>query len=52
MFAGIVASVLLVLFVGCWIWAYLPGRKADFDAAAALVFEDAPAENRDPERAS
>ena len=40
MLSGIVAIVLLVLFVGCWIWAWRPARKRDFDAAARLALDD------------
>ena len=40
MLSGIVTAVLLVLFIGGWIWAWRPARKADFDAAARLPLED------------
>lgn len=40
MLSGIVTAVLLVLFVGGWIWAWRPARKAEFDAAAQLPLTD------------
>ena len=40
MLSGIVTSVLLVLFIAGWIWAWRPARKADFDAAAQLPLHD------------
>ncbi|MDO5609722.1 MAG: cbb3-type cytochrome c oxidase subunit 3 [Pseudomonadota bacterium] len=40
MVSGIVTAILLVLFVGGWIWAWSPKRKASFDAAARLPLDD------------
>ena len=40
MFSGIVTTILLVLFVGGWIWAWSPRRKGDFDAAARLQLDE------------
>ena len=40
MLSGIVTSVLLVLFIVGWVWAWRPARKADFDAAAQLPLGD------------
>lgn len=41
MLSGIVTTVLLVLFLVGWAWAWRPARKADFDAAAMLpLIED------------
>jgi len=40
MLSGIVTSVLLVLFIVGWVWAWRPARKADFDAAAQLPLND------------
>lgn len=40
MISGIVTAILLVLFVGGWIWAWSPKRKASFDAAARLPLDD------------
>ena len=34
MISGIVTTVLLVLFLAGWIWAWSPKRKREFDAAA------------------
>jgi cytochrome c oxidase cbb3-type subunit 4 len=38
--SGIVTAVLIVLFVGVWIWAYSKRRKSSFDAAARMPLED------------
>ena len=40
MVSGIVTGILLLLFVAGWIWAWRPSRKAEFDAAARLPFDD------------
>ena len=40
MVAGIVTALLLVLFVGGWIWVWRPSRKAEFDAAACLPLKE------------
>ena len=40
MLSGIVSLVLLVLFVGGWIWAWRPSRRAEFEAAARLPLAD------------
>jgi cytochrome c oxidase cbb3-type subunit 4 len=40
MVSGVITAVLLVLFIGGWIWAWSPRRKADFDAAAKLPLSD------------
>lgn len=40
MVSGIVTGILLVLFVGGWIWVWRPARKAEFDAAARLPLDD------------
>jgi len=40
MLTGIVTSFLLLLFLAGWAWAWSPRRKADFDAAARLPFDD------------
>ena len=41
MLSGIVTSILLVLFLAGWVWAWSPRRRADFDAAAMLPLDDA-----------
>jgi cytochrome c oxidase cbb3-type subunit 4 len=38
--SGIVTAVLLTVFLGAWIWAWRPARKAAFDAAARLPLEE------------
>ena len=40
MIAGLFTAALLVLFIGGWIWAWSPRRKAGFDAAARLPLDD------------
>ncbi|QCO68320.1 cbb3-type cytochrome c oxidase subunit 3 [Luteimonas yindakuii] len=40
MVSGIVTVILLLLFVGGWIWAWSPRRKRDFDEAARLPLAD------------
>ncbi|MFS8137668.1 MAG: cbb3-type cytochrome oxidase subunit 3 [Thermomonas sp.] len=42
MLSGIVTSIMLVLFVVGWAWAWNPRRKAAFDEAAQLPFNDVP----------
>ena len=37
---GILTAVLLVSFIGLWVWAWSHRRKADFDASAALPLEE------------
>jgi len=52
MWSGIVTAVLLLLFIGICIWAFSPGRKRDFDAAARLpLSDDPPATGEEPKRA-
>jgi cytochrome c oxidase cbb3-type subunit IV len=36
MISGIITAVLMVLFLGGWVWLWRPQRKAEFDAAAQL----------------
>jgi cytochrome c oxidase cbb3-type subunit 4 len=45
MISGIVTSLLLVMFIGGWAWAWSPRRKTDFDEAARLPLGD---EAREP----
>ncbi len=40
MISGIVTSILLVAFVGGWIWVWSPDRKREFDAAARLPLDE------------
>lgn len=37
---GVSTAVLLATFVGGWIWAWRPGQRAAFEAAARLPLED------------
>jgi len=45
MLSGIVTSILLVLFLVGWAWAWSPRRKADFDAAARLALDEPAQDN-------
>jgi cytochrome c oxidase cbb3-type subunit IV len=40
MISGIVAALLLAVFIGAWIWAWRPARRRAFDAAARLPLEE------------
>ncbi len=40
MVAGIVTTLLLVVFIAGWAWAWSPRRKPAFDAAARLPLSD------------
>jgi cytochrome c oxidase cbb3-type subunit 4 len=40
MISGILIALMLVLFVGLFVWAYTPGRKQRFNEAAALALVD------------
>ena len=40
MTSGIVTAVLLVLFLGGWVWAWRPARRAEFEAAARIPLQD------------
>ncbi len=50
MISGIVTSVLLVVFVGGWIWVWSPRRKSEFDAAARLPLEESSTPAQEPQR--
>ena len=39
MLSGIITGLLLLLFIGGWIWAWRPARKPGFDAAARMPLE-------------
>lgn len=40
MLAGIIAGILLALFIGGWIYVWSPKRREEFDAAARLPLDD------------
>ncbi|MDH5829381.1 cbb3-type cytochrome c oxidase subunit 3 [Luteimonas sp. M1R5S18] len=40
MISGIVTAILLLCFLGGWIWAWSPRRKRDFEDAARLPLDD------------
>ncbi|MGY1409617.1 MULTISPECIES: cbb3-type cytochrome oxidase subunit 3 [unclassified Luteimonas] len=40
MISGIVTVVLLVCFLGGWIWVWSPKRRREFDEAAQLPLTD------------
>jgi cytochrome c oxidase cbb3-type subunit 4 len=50
MLSGIVTTLLLLLFVALWAWAWQPRLRRGFDDAARLAVEDAPpaGESREP----
>ena len=49
MVSGIVTVLLLVVFVGGWIWAWSPRRRREFDEAARLPLAEESAD-RDEEQ--
>jgi cytochrome c oxidase cbb3-type subunit 4 len=38
--SGIVTAILIVLFLGVWVWAYSSRRRAQFEEAARLPLEE------------
>jgi cytochrome c oxidase cbb3-type subunit IV len=38
--SGVVTAILIVLFLGVWIWAWSARRKSQFDQAARLPLEE------------
>ncbi len=40
MISGILTSILLVTFIGLWVWAWSRRRIKDFNEAANLPLED------------
>ena len=40
MISGIITTILLLLFIGGWVWAWSPKRKADFDEASKQPLEE------------
>jgi cytochrome c oxidase cbb3-type subunit 4 len=38
--SGVMTAILIVLFVGMWIWAFSSRRRARFDEAARLPLEE------------
>lgn len=40
MISGIVTAILLIVFIGTWIWAWHPSRKASFNEAARLPLQE------------
>ena len=46
---GVITVILLVTFIGVWIWAWLPRHKAVFDRMARVPLErdDAPPETQE-----
>ncbi|HSG58346.1 MAG TPA: cbb3-type cytochrome c oxidase subunit 3 [Woeseiaceae bacterium] len=39
-FRGIITAILLISFIGLWVWAWSSRRKAEFDKAATLPLEE------------
>lgn len=46
MVSGIVSLMLLVIFIGGWVWAWSPKRRAEFEAAARMPLDDDNGETR------
>ena len=40
MISGIITTILLLLFIGGWVWAWSPKRKADLNEASKLPLEE------------
>lgn len=40
MMSGVITAILIVLFVGGWIWLWRPRHKKHFDDAAQLPLND------------
>ncbi len=40
MLRGVMAGILLVMFVGLWIWVFGRGQRAAFEAASRLPLEE------------
>ncbi|MBV2209230.1 MAG: cbb3-type cytochrome c oxidase subunit 3 [Thermomonas sp.] len=40
MISGIVTTLLLLIFVALWAWAWQPRLRSSFDAAAQLAVDD------------
>ena len=38
--SGIVTAILIVLFLGVWVWAYSSRRREQFDRAAQMPLEE------------
>ena len=38
--SGVMAGILLLIFVGLWLWAYSSRRRPAFEAAARLPLEE------------
>jgi cytochrome c oxidase cbb3-type subunit IV len=38
--AGIITVIVMVAFIGIWVWAWLPYHRRTFDALASLPLED------------
>ena len=44
---SMVTAFSFVLFIGIFVWAYRPSRKAGFDEAAQLPFTDASSQRKE-----
>ena len=40
MLVGIITSILLLLFLGGWLWVWRPAHRNAFDAAARIPLDD------------
>lgn len=52
--SGVITVILLVVFIGIWIWAWRPWHKKTFDKMAQIPMQDegAPAKEVDKEDAT
>lgn len=50
MISGIVTSILLILFLGSWRWAWSPKRHHEFEVAAQIPLEELPIITKEGQR--
>lgn len=39
-FIGVITVLIMLTFIGIWLWAWLPHHKRDFDRLARLPMDD------------
>ncbi len=47
--AGVITTILLLVFIGIWIWAWRPWHKKSFDKMAQIPMQDNDAPEQDSE---
>lgn len=47
--AGVITTILLLVFIGIWIWAWRPWHKKSFDKMAQIPMQDKDAPEQDSE---